>query len=229
MRKGESRKAIDGLSRIVERNRRAAVRARLAALRAQIKEARAEKRIGERDIGRSAKAELKRIRQRTKDLRTSLREASKAAAELAKFVLPGASGIVSGRKAAALAVLAQSHGERAKQLGDEAERVNQTERVQRGGSMSSKRQSGMNRTERAEQSDDDVRANLPRELLAVWEARKSKTKATANASRTEVFTEWVSDHPADAARIAEAADSDISELIAEERELTKEYERQRRQ
>lgn len=219
-----------GLARIraeQERDRRRQVRERLAELRANIKARRAELRTGQRDIKRGAREALKRIRERTRDLRRSLREASAAAAELSRFVLPGARVTLGARRARALDALATNHGKMVQQLRAESEETRKLERAVRTSEGRVQKQRATKR-ERSEESDDEVSANLPEELQAVWRARASKTKATPRSSRTEVFLQWVHDHAADASRIADQAAEDISDLLAEERELQREYERGRK-
>jgi len=49
--------------------------------------------------------------------------------------------------------------------------------------------------ERRDESDDEVRDNLPAELLLLWEREKRRIKATPKRTRTEAFLEWVHEHP----------------------------------
>lgn len=71
--------------------------------------------------------------------------------------------------------------------------------------------------ERSHESDDEVAANLPEELQAVWRARAAKTKPTDRATRTEVFLDWAHNHTSDVARLAMAdIDRQIAELVQEE-------------
>lgn len=71
--------------------------------------------------------------------------------------------------------------------------------------------------ERAHESDDEVAANLPEELQAVWRARAAKTKPTDRATRTEVFLDWAHNHSAEVQRIiAEDIDQQVAELVQAE-------------
>lgn len=58
----------------------------------------------------------------------------------------------------------------------------------------------MNARERLAESDDAVRAELPPELLPVWERVKRTIRETGYASRVECFLDWVHDHSAEVAR-----------------------------
>ena len=80
----------------------------------------------------------------------------------------------------------------------------------------------MTARERRAESDDEVRANIPRELHAVFERVKRGLPRKDRASRTEVFLEWVAEHGAEVAEIQ--ADEDFRGLQAlqrEERRLAK--------
>lgn len=73
--------------------------------------------------------------------------------------------------------------------------------------------------ERAAESNSTVEGNLPRELIPVWRKRASLTKSTERATRTEVFLQWVHDHPADVERIMLAdIDQQVEKWVREERE-----------
>ena len=84
--------------------------------------------------------------------------------------------------------------------------------------------------ERARESDDQVETNLPRELVPVWHERAPKTRATERASRTEVFLQWVHDHPADVERIVTRdIDAQVAAWVREEREHVRRSKRSRAQ
>lgn len=78
------------------------------------------------------------------------------------------------------------------------------------------------RAERARESDDEVRNNLPRELVEVFDKVKRHVKAGPRRSRTEAFLEWTTDHPARVYEIQEAAHArKLARLEREERALSK--------
>jgi hypothetical protein len=86
---------------------------------------------------------------------------------------------------------------------------------------------GMKRTgprstskERRQESDDEVRANLDDEMVAVFDAVKRHIKAGPRRTRTEAFLEWVHDNPDEVWAIRNVqTDRDVKRLIAEQREL----------
>ncbi len=80
--------------------------------------------------------------------------------------------------------------------------------------------------ERRAESDDEVRNNLDRDLLPVWEVMKKRIKAGPRSSRTEAFLQWAHDHAGEAQRILaehhEAeSEREYREMIAQEKKLTK--------
>lgn len=77
----------------------------------------------------------------------------------------------------------------------------------------------MNARERLQESDDAVRAELPPELLPVWERVRRTIRATGYATRVECFLDWVHDHSAEVARYqAEALERDVRRLERAERQ-----------
>lgn len=69
------------------------------------------------------------------------------------------------------------------------------------------------------ESDDDVRHNLPPELLPVWERHKRSFVERPKISRTEQFLRWVEENPDEV--IAEMADMADAQAMAEIRKLEK--------
>jgi len=71
-------------------------------------------------------------------------------------------------------------------------------------------------TERRRESDDEVRGNLPRDLVPVFDAVRSQIKGGPRRTRTEAFLEWAEESP-DAVELmrAEAAERDVERWIAE--------------
>lgn len=80
--------------------------------------------------------------------------------------------------------------------------------------------------EAKQESDDEVKRNLPRELVAVWRRVKASIHAGPRRSRTEAFLEWVHDHSAAVDRIVnEDHESNLEDLIRQERELERSIRR----
>lgn len=70
--------------------------------------------------------------------------------------------------------------------------------------------------ERAAESDDEVRANLPPDLVDVFNRVRRQIKAHPRKSRTESFLEWAEENPGEVWELkAQSADRDVERLIHE--------------
>jgi hypothetical protein len=70
--------------------------------------------------------------------------------------------------------------------------------------------------ERAQESDDEVRRNLPPELVPVFDSVKKSIRASAGKSRTEAFEEWAEENADEvAARLADQADRETQKMISQ--------------
>jgi hypothetical protein len=84
--------------------------------------------------------------------------------------------------------------------------------------------------ERRQESDDELRGNLPRDLVPVFDAVRSKIRARARMSRTEAFLHWAHDNPDEVLRLQERAGEHafLEELRKHEAELKRMRGRRRR-
>lgn len=77
------------------------------------------------------------------------------------------------------------------------------------------------------ESDDEVRGNIPSDLVPLFNRIKKGIAASARMSRTEAFLKYVEEHPAEALEGSEAAsDALIAELERRQREMTDEEYRE---
>lgn len=81
----------------------------------------------------------------------------------------------------------------------------------------------MTRIERRAESDDEVRSNIPPELVALFERVKRGIKASPRMSRTEAFLHYAEENPDD---VLASADDKTDALIR--RELEAQYGEARR-
>lgn len=76
-----------------------------------------------------------------------------------------------------------------------------------------------------QESDAEVEANLPQDLVGVWRAVRRRIKGTPNATRTEKFLEWASEHRAEVVQLQDRqVEREIAELVKQEKELRERYE-----
>ena len=79
--------------------------------------------------------------------------------------------------------------------------------------------------ERREESDDEVRRNLPPDLLALFERVKRSIKGGPRISRTESFLQFAEEHPDEVVNAIEGlSDRELARLQAEERRIYAELE-----
>ncbi len=70
------------------------------------------------------------------------------------------------------------------------------------------------------ESDSEVEANIPEELVSTWRAVRSRIRGTPRRTRTEAFTEWAAEHAAEVAKFQDKQlDAEIRELVRRESEL----------
>jgi hypothetical protein len=82
------------------------------------------------------------------------------------------------------------------------------------------------RRERREESDDEVRRNLPPELLSVWERVRGTIRPSPRRSRTEAFLEWAEENPdAVHAIVYEDVDRQVAQLIREQQAIERRQQR----
>lgn len=76
--------------------------------------------------------------------------------------------------------------------------------------------------ERAQESDDAVRSNLPRELRGVFDRVRRHIKGSRHRTRTEAFLEWAQEHPEDVLSYqGDDTDREVARLIAERQQYEK--------
>lgn len=175
------------LMRELERDRRSKVRSRVAELRQLIKVARAEKR-----------AAIRGVQLQCAQARKKLRSVCQLRADRAR---------AQGDN-----VIAARRGE----LGEQRE----IDRTIRDVDARGKRGPGVKRAtlrERRAESDDEVRANIPRAMVGVFDSVRRYVKPTARMSRTEAFLQWAEENAGEVYAIqAQQAERDLARLLAEQ-------------
>ena len=84
-------------------------------------------------------------------------------------------------------------------------------------------------TERRSESDDEVRRNIPEDLVPVFNKVKRQISGTPRKSRTEAFLQWVEENTAEVmAMEQDRADREIVRLIREEQKLARAMQSGRR-
>lgn len=82
--------------------------------------------------------------------------------------------------------------------------------------------------ERAQESDDSVRSNLPAEMIPVFNAIRKHIKGGPRKTRTESFFEWAHENPDEVwSLLSHQAERDLQRLVAEHEQTERQYKRAR--
>lgn len=197
-----------------ERMAKEADRERLRRARAAVKEARAQKR-GAKGRARKACAEArKRVRLWARDERVRVREEVRQLKESVKQRIAAAELEARSTCSAGLAD-ADARSRAAKTAAERLAAEREARRLER--NWKGKGTHRPSKREVREESDDEVRNNLDQDSAIIFDRVRHRIKTTARMSRTEAFTHWLHDHPADAQRILEKHfEEDVSRLVREE-------------
>jgi hypothetical protein len=80
--------------------------------------------------------------------------------------------------------------------------------------------------ERRQESDDEVRSNLPPDMVRVFDAVRKQIKGGPRKSRTEAFMQWAEENPGEVYDLLQHdADRYLAQLLAEEERLRREQRR----
>lgn len=174
------------LMKEIERERRAALRARLAELAGLIKAARAQRREAVQGI----RVQCRLARQK---LRTVCHRRAEAAKERG-------------------AELVAARAREAREVRETDTLIKRGDRRHAGGVVKARSSS----KERQQESDDAVVGNLPAGLVPVFLKIRRQVKGGPRTTRTEAFLEWVEENPGEVYAIqSEQAERDLARLVAE--------------
>lgn len=180
--------------------------AKLRLLRARINAAKVERRHAlarTRGACKSARMGLKerhrREREALRDKQREERAKGKTVCELKKEEIERSSG--------------ERLSELSAELREEKTLSEQLKRTARSKSKAIRKTSAI---ERRQESDDEVRANIPEELVPVFDAVRKEISGGPRRSRTEAFLEWVEAHPGEVWSIQQSeADQALAAMIRE--------------
>jgi hypothetical protein len=194
----QARRERAALLRAIHRDLKSKDRAKLLALRDRIRAAVRARRamIARARTTCSAKRELPTQRQAIAMVRDA-----KAAARLACDL-----DLKAARKLRDPIAIARA--ERAA----EAKHQRDLRRIERGVRAKDKTRPGPRRAERRQESDDEVRGNLPPELAPLFEKVKRSIKGSDRRTRTEAFLEYAEAHPDE---LWQGLEARTDEVIAE--------------
>lgn len=207
--RAEGRKQAKALERERAKALKLAARAKVRELAAAIKHARAERpghvRRARAQCIAHRKLVAQRARARRKRLLEELRETTRQEKQAAKQRC--AIGKTRARESALSSVQKAAHAlhhERAYQR--DLKRIEANNRASLRGIIKP------TRAERRSESDGEVNANVPAELVPLWERVKRRIKGSTRQSRTEAFLHYAAEHPRE---VIEAQEGGIDATIRE--------------
>jgi hypothetical protein len=185
-----------------------------------------------RDIRRRRRATLKEVRVHCRTARCRLRDKIQAVrAKRLQELKTEIATMRAGARARCAARIDRVKTAGATQIQLERVRIREQKELAREVAAAEgrlrERHSERERSRRAE-SDDDVRGNLPPELVPVFNHIKRSIHAGPRISRTEAFLQWVEENPDEVLSI-QVVDSDAAtdRMIRELQELEREHARMR--
>ncbi len=214
--RAEGRRQRAAIMREIAREHRKAQRIELRSLRDALREAHQKRRSALREAKQACRSGRVLARQHAKELRTRLLAEMRQAVQSERQAARDAcrADLAAGR-----ALQSQVEQARAK-LAAETKFRREMRRIARA-NKERRRELAPRRVhrERMTESDDEVRANIPPELVGLFEKVKRSIRGSERQSRTEAFLHYAEEHPAEVlTAIEDRTEAVIAELEARERE-----------
>lgn len=210
------------LWREINREHRRQAREKIAGLRGHLLDARQRRKLALRDAKERCRAERIAARERARAMRLrvleELRDAMRAERAAARQTC-------SVRLGEARAIKDDIQRARAELLAEKQYQVD-LRRIERANRQRRKEAPHVTRIERQAESDDEVRGNIPSELVPLFERVKRGIKASPRMSRTEAFLKYAEEHPDEVlVAIDDKTDALIRELEEQERQARRDLRR----
>lgn len=213
------------IRRDIEREHRRKARQKLKELREQLRASRLTRKNALVEVSSRCRGERLAVRDRTRlerlraleELRRALHEERQAARDACAARRAETKRATSDAVTAARAEL-----ESERKYQEDLKRI---ERGNRERHLATRRRTA---GERRSESDDEVRVNIPAELVGLFERVKSGIRATARETRTEAFLRYAEEHPGEVlAALDDKTEALIRDLERQEREAARHVRRRR--
>lgn len=219
----QARKQRKALLADIASEQKRADRARLAELRQKIRDVQRRRGAARKAAVTNCRAGRVRVKERAAERRAQAYAALRAEREAETLAARSACSARKARvKASALSVGARRRAELAetRALQREIARIDTRNRKKDRALRTTAR-------ERLEESDDEVRQNIPADLLPLFERVKRGVKGSSRHSRTEAFLHFAEEHPDEVVEAIEDLSSrELRRLQAEEASLYRELEKE---
>jgi hypothetical protein len=210
------------LWRDINRDHRRQAKEKIASLRGQLREARKRRKLALREAKERCRAERIAARERARAMRLRVLEELREAMRAERLGARQACGVRIGE---ARAIKDDIQRARAELLAEKQYQAD-LRRIERANRKRRSEAPRVTRIERRAESDDEVRGNIPPELVALFERVKRGIKASPRMSRTEAFLKYAEEHPDEVlVAIDDKTDAMIRELEEQERQARRELRR----
>lgn len=220
----EGRAQRKALMREIARDLKRKERIELRELRDALKTAHVDRRAARKRAKELCRQGRRDVRARIRVMRQRVREELRAAVKREKDDAKAA--CVAERAAAReLGSVAEERRAKFRAERDYRRTMRQIERSNQDRQREARR-AARPRREAASESDDEVRGNIPPEMVSLFERVKDRVKGSARMTRTEAFLHYAEEHPDEVlASIDDKTDALIRELEAKERRAALAYTR----
>ena len=210
------------LWRDINREERKKKRALLVELRAQIREARARRKDALLTAKERCRSERIAARERARTLRLRALQELREAVEADRTAARQTCSVKIGE---ARAIRDDVERARAKHVA-EKEYQRDLRQIEATNRQRRKEHPHATHIERRAESDDEVRANIAPDLVALFERVKRSIKASPRVSRTEAFFEYAEENPDELlSAVEDQADALVRELEMRERNMARDADR----
>ncbi len=222
----DGRRARVALHRENERDHRRKAKEKLAALRAHLRAARLERKNALDATAARCRSEREAVRERAKMTRLRALEELRQALHAERLAARGTCSVAKDearRKTIGAVEKARAELEAERKYQEDLQRIERNNRVR-----VRERVKRSSVAERRSESDDEVRANLPDDLIALFEKVKRGIRVGPRQSRTEAFLKYAEEHPHEVlATLDDKTEQVIRDLERREREATRMARRRR--
>jgi hypothetical protein len=161
-----------------------------------------------------ARENLAKLRKAVKSARVERDAAREAVKEHCRVMREAARSTCSIEKASAESKWRPLVAKMRASLADERKFQEDLRRIEAGNRQRAAARPRASKKERQGESDDEVRSNIPDDLVPLWERVKRSIKGSARMSRTEAFLKYAEEHPGEVVDL-DAIEDQTDALVAE--------------
>jgi hypothetical protein len=218
-----ARQARAALLRDIDREHRRKATAKLRQLREQLRTARLVRANALTEATLKCRSERIAVREGTRMERLRALEGLRRALHAERQAARDACAL---RKEEAKKGTSDAVGRAREELAAERKYQEDLHRIERGNRDRRRAHTRATAAERRSESDDEVRVNLPSELISLWECVKRGIRGSPRESRTEAFLRYAEEHPDEVlAALDDRTEEVIRDLERQQRDVSRHMHR----